>query len=51
MVKGFYTDLENAREAEVLVKDVLSALDKSHFYEWVGDQREYFYKGDIVAKD
>lgn len=49
MVKGFYEDLAQAREAEQLVLDVFSNLSKDYKFENVGAERKYFYKGDIKA--
>lgn len=51
MTNQFYTDLEKAKAAEVLVCNVLSSLDTSRNYELVGAERQYFYKGDIKATD
>ena len=47
MVNGFYRDLAQARKSEQLVLEVLSALTTDYTFEPVGDNREYFYKGDI----
>lgn len=49
MIKQFYTDLENAKAAEKLVRDTLASLAPGMKFKWVGDQPEYFYKGDIIA--
>lgn len=49
MVKGFFEDLAYAREAEQLVADVFSGLTTEYTFENVGDERKYFYKGDIKA--
>ena len=49
MVKNFYGDLAEARKAEHLVAEVLSKLTFEYTFEEVGDQRQYFYKGDIRA--
>ena len=51
MKSTFYDDLRGAKGAEVLVYNVLSTLDKERVYELVGDDRAYFYKGDIKATD
>lgn len=51
MVTGFYSDLAQARGAERLVRDVLSAQTTDYKFVTVGDVREYFYKGDIKAVD
>lgn len=49
MLQRFNTDLENAREAELLVRDVLASLASEYTFTWVGDQKEYRYRGDIIA--
>lgn len=50
MISTFYNDLEKAQKAEQLVLNVFSGLtDKYNFFA-VGDQREYFHKGDIIAE-
>lgn len=51
MVKDFYNDLAKARKAEVLVRDVFASLSDKYTFTTVGDQREYFHKGDIIAVD
>ena len=48
---GFQNDLNNAREAEWLVCRTLAQKDASWQFEWVGDNREDFHKGDIKAID
>ena len=47
----FYEDLKGAKGAEHLVFNVLSSLDKERTYEYVGDNRDYYYKGDIKATE
>ena len=49
MVSNFFIDLDNARGAEYLVKEELEKRAPELTFENVGDQREYFYKGDIKA--
>ena len=49
MTKQFYIDLENAKAAEKLVRDTLASLAPGMKFKWVGDQSEYFHKGDIIA--
>lgn len=49
MLTEFNKDLEAARGAEYLVLQELSKRDKSIQFQWVGDQPEYYYKGDIIA--
>ena len=49
MVRDFYSDLEKAKSAESLVANVFSSLTNDYTFEEVGDQREYFYRGDIKA--
>lgn len=49
MVANFYTDLNKAKAAEELVYNILCEKSKDYNFKWVGDQREYFYKGDILA--
>lgn len=49
MIKQFKIDLENAKAAEELVCNTLSSLAPGMKFKQVGDQREYFHKGDIIA--
>jgi hypothetical protein len=51
MLKDFFGDMENAKQAELLVRDTLAALTKDYTFEAVGDVKEYRYKGDIKAID
>ena len=51
MLTNFYDDLNKARAAERLTLDTLAALTTNYAFEMVADQREYFYKGDILATD
>ena len=48
---GFYNDLNNAREAEWLVRNTLQSLDNTWDFKWVGDVEECFHIGDIEAID
>lgn len=47
MVKDFYADLEAAKTAEQLVRNVLANLAPGYKFEDVSDVREYYHKGDI----
>ena len=49
MLNDFKADLELGREAEYLVKEILSGLTADYTFEAIGDQKEYYYKGDIRA--
>lgn len=49
MVKEFYNDLRKAQAAEQLVLETFSGLTADYTFYSVGDQREYFHKGDIKA--
>lgn len=49
MLKEFKKDLEAAKDAELLVLEVLADLTTLYNFQWVGDQRQYRYKGDIKA--
>lgn len=49
MIKEFWGDLARGRVAEHKVLDTLSSLGTEYKFEFVGDQREYFHKGDIKA--
>lgn len=49
MIKQFKIDMEKAKGAEHLVKDVLSSLCDSYKFSLVGCQKEYYHKGDIKA--
>lgn len=49
MVSGFYNDLEKARKTEYFVYKLFKRLSKDYKFECVGDNREYFHKGDIKA--
>jgi hypothetical protein len=49
MLSDFYKDLEAAQAAEHLVADTFSSLTSGYQFEWVGDRKEYRYRGDIKA--
>lgn len=51
MVSNFYSDLAKAKKAEDLVKEVFTSLTSDYKFIDVGDQREYFHRGDIKAVD
>ena len=45
----FQRDLEAARGAEILVRDVFSRLTDDYTFEDVAAERSFFYRGDIRA--
>lgn len=49
MSKQFQIDLQKARVVEELVADVLTSVASGWTFELVGDQPQYFHKGDIIA--
>ena len=49
MSKQFNKDLAVARVVEELVKNTLAALTTEYTFKNVGDQPQYFHKGDIMA--
>ena len=49
MISNFKRDLEAARDAEILVLQLLAGATDAYTFEWVGDNRDYFHKGDIKA--
>ena len=49
MLTQFDKDLQQARRAEYLALSILQEYDKERSYSFVGDQREYYHKGDIKA--
>lgn len=51
MVKNFFSDLENSKEAEQMARVCLSALTSDYNFVDVSNIRDYFYKGDIMAID
>lgn len=51
MVDNFYNDLRAAKGAEYLVAECMAQLTDAYTFENVGDLREYFHKGDIIATD
>ena len=51
MLSNFKRDLAAARDAEILVLQLLMGATDDYDFFWVGDNREYFNKGDIKAID
>ena len=51
MVRDFYNDLEKAHFAENLLQKVFSSLSCKYNFKNVSEERNYFYKGDILAID
>lgn len=51
MATNFKRDLERARKAEHLVYEVLNSATIDYSFAEVGDQSDYFYKGDIMVLD
>lgn len=51
MVKNFKTDLERAQKAEYMVRDLLQSLTDEYTFIHVGENKEYYHKGDIKAVD
>lgn len=49
MVDNFYKDLEKARGAEALVAQILKQRNPEFQVIEVGDNRQYFHKGDILV--
>ena len=49
MIRDFKRDLEKARSAEQLVREVFSSLAPGYKFIDVAADRAYFYKGDIKA--
>ena len=49
MVKNFFSDLENSKQAERVARECLSALTSDYTFTDVSNIRDYFYKGDIMA--
>lgn len=49
MVSDFYSDLEQAREAEQIVLDTFAAMSDKYDFIPVGSNPAYYYKGDILA--
>lgn len=49
MLNEFWGDLAKAQITEQKVLYTLVSLGTNYKFEWVGDQREYFHKGDIKA--
>lgn len=51
MVTNFYRDLEKAKKAEAIVKEVLSSLTSKYEFIDVSNIPNYYHKGDILAVD
>lgn len=51
MVTNFYRDLEKAKKAEAIVKEILSSLTSNYNFIDVSNVPKYYHKGDIVAVD
>lgn len=51
MVTNFYRDLEKAKKAEAIVKEVLSSLTSKYEFIDVSNVPKYYHKGDILAVD
>lgn len=51
MSNQFEIDLANAKEAEKIVKDTLTALTADYTFIDVSNEPEYYHKGDIKAID
>lgn len=51
MVANFYNDLEKAHKAENLLQNLFSSLSSKYNFKNVSEDRNYFYKGDILAID
>ena len=51
MVKDFYSDLGKAAAVEKMVCRTLEGLTDEYVFIPVGDNPEYYHRGDIIAKD
>lgn len=51
MVSNFFTDLDNAKDAERIVREKLQELMPWYTFEDVSGERQYYHKGDIRAID
>lgn len=49
MVANFYADLSRAHVAEKMVADIFRGLTDKYNFTWVGNEEEYYHKGDIIA--
>lgn len=49
MIRDFFKDLQAAKPAEEIVLNTLSNLTTNYTFTNVSNNREYFYKGDILA--
>lgn len=51
MVSNFYTDLRIGHKAEAVVLNTLAALTDDYTFIPVGNDRDYYHRGDIIAID
>lgn len=51
MLNNFYKDLEDAKAAELFIRDELARRTNDYDFFAIGDIKEYRYKGDIKAVD
>lgn len=49
MTEQFYEDLEKAKDAEYLVRDLFASKTTKYRFERVAEDKKYYYKGDIRA--
>lgn len=49
MLAQFYTDLEKAKAAEDIVRETLNSLTTEYMFIDVSNDKECYYKGDILA--
>lgn len=49
MLSNFKADLQKAKKAEELVRDVFSSLTSEYVFEDVSNDRCFYYRGDIKA--
>ena len=49
MVDNFYNDLARGQAAELIVRDILASFPTAYWFKWVGAEKEYRHKGDIIA--
>ena len=51
MLMNFEADLVRGHKAEQVAIEGLAALTNHYTFENVANQKEYYYKGDIIATD
>ena len=51
MLDNFDRDLAIGKRAEAIVREVFASLSSDYDFINVSDEREYYYKGDILAVD